>query len=196
MTPNGSNNIKNHAKNITIAVSTERLFYDKLLKTNQSKNIDRIRNRVAKSFQDAGDSNDIDSIIASEKSYHEIELEKFADSATMKSSLRQGIVNLEIIESLLECVRNPDEYKTINAAHLLPKSRRNGLPDDDARKSFRAHATRLTNLDKSRMDKTERSILEQRRKNIRVAEKVYITMQEAALGIKAGKTKDKGLGLE
>ncbi len=195
MTQNGSNNAK-FIDQIKLLAAAKYIATQSINRSRYGISRDNISHKELDGFKKIEATNDIDSMIGAEKTYLEVELEKFADSATMKSSLRQGIVNLEIIESLLERVRNPDEYKTINAAYVLPKSRRNGLPDDDARKSFRAHATRLTNLDKSRMDKTERSILEQRRKNIRVAEKIYITMQEAALGIKAGKTKDKGLDLE
>ncbi len=195
MTLNGLSD-KELERYLALNTSTERLLTDHISNLPQSVRRDSVRKKQLTIFNEIANRSKIDLMVSAEKTYLQAELKDFADSATMKSSLRQGITNLEIIESFLDRVRDSDYYRRFDSGHLLPKSRRNGLPDDDARKSFRAHATRLTNLDKSRMDKTERSILEQRRKNIRVAEKIYITMQEAALGIKAGKTKDKGLGLE
>jgi len=78
---------------------------------------------------------------------------------------------------------------------MLKKSRRHGLPDDDARKASRGHMTRLINLDRGRLDEVERAILAQRRANIKVAENAYIALQQAALGIAPKTGKDQGMDL-
>ena len=58
-----------------------------------------------------------------------------------------------------------------------------GLPRDEARQFFKSHRTRLLNLDKGRLDKLDKQIIDARRANMRTAEKSYIALQQAALGI-------------
>ena len=123
-------------------------------------------------------------IIAVERAFIQAELDQFADSPTMRTSLREGIKNLEIIETYLTHIKDPARYRLINDDHALEKNRRGNLPYDEARQSLRSHITRLRNLDTSRMDKPERTILEQRRKNMIIAEDVYIAKQKTALNIK------------
>jgi len=113
----------------------------------------------------------------------------------MRSSLREGIEAIGIISHLLTEVRKPSRYAIINETHILKKSRRNGLPDDDARKALRGHRTRLLNLDRGRMDETQRAILAQRRGNIKVAENAYIALQQEALVIDPKASKDQGMDL-
>ena len=110
----------------------------------------------------------------------------------MKASLKQGINDLKIMQSLLRKVRDPDGYQIYSQNFVLSsRTRYRGLPDDEARKAFRAHKTRLGNLSRSRMVETERRILVQRQNNIKTAEKIYITLQKEALGIKVEASKDR-----
>lgn len=53
---------------------------------------------------------------------------------------------------------------------------------------------RLLNQDKSRLDESEKRVLDKRRLNMRHAEKLYTALQERALGIEADREQDRGLG--
>ena len=134
-------------------------------------------------FKQAAEEGDIGAMVAVERAFNQVELEQFADSPDMRNSLLIGIRELEIIETYLGYVKDPAKYKIINEACMRDKNRIGNLPNDEARQCLRSHAARLKNLDTSRMDKPERDILEQRRKNIKIAEDVYITLQKTALDI-------------
>ena len=135
-------------------------------------------------FKQAAEEGDIGAMVAVERAFNQAEYEQFADSPDMRNSLRQGIRDLEIIETYLNYVKDPARYKRINETYMREKNRRGDLPYDEARQCLRSHAARLKNLDTSRMDKPERDILEQRRKNMKIAEDVYIAKQKTALNIK------------
>ena len=145
---------------------------------------DRISRLGLDIFKKAAEEGNAHTIVATERALIQAELEQFADSPTMRTSLREGIKNLEIIETYLNHTKDRARYKNIDEDHALEKNRKNNLPYDEARQSLRSHITRLRNLDTSRMDKPERTILEQRRKNMIIAEDVYIAKQKTALNIK------------
>ena len=145
-----------------------------------------MKNIYVKRFQhveDTGIRGVLDRILALEKSHLEEELEKFANDSSHQSSLKVGIEQIGIIESLLGIVRDLKAYQIAAQTYLMEKDRRDGLPDDSARKAFRAHKTRLANINRTRMDDDERKVLKQRQKNIALAEKLYIALQKEALGI-------------
>ena len=150
----------------------------------QGQERDRISATGLEIFKKAAEEGDIHTIIAADRAFNQAEFEQFADSPDMRNSLRQGIRDLEIIETYLNYVKDPAKYKLINEVCMREKNRKGTLPYDEARQCLRSHAARLKNLDTSRMDKPERDILEQRRKNIKIAEDVYITLQKTALNIK------------
>ena len=83
----------------------------------------------------------IDKSVDVEESSFEEELDKFGDDPAQKSSLTAGIQQMRVIKSLLKIVRDPKAYQIIDKSCILETSRRDGLPDDDARKAFRAHKT-------------------------------------------------------
>ena len=112
-----------------------------------------------------------------------VELKKFASDPAHQSSLKAGIQQMTIIERSLDLVRDHKAYQIIDKAFMLETSRRDGLPDDDARKAIRAHKTRLANTNRTRMSKEERKVLKQRQKNMDLIEKIYIALQKKALGI-------------
>jgi hypothetical protein len=102
----------------------------------------------------------------------------------MASSLKEAQKGLETIEEHIGIVGNPTEYQTVNKSDSLKKMRDSrDLPKDGARQAFRSHDTRLENLDAARLDDTEKDIIQQRQRNIRIAEKLYIERQYKALGI-------------
>ena len=145
---------------------------------------DRVMRLGLDIFKKAAEERNAHTIIAADRAFNQAEFEQFADSPDMRNSLRQGIRDLEIIETYLNYVKDPARYKRINETYMREKNRRGDLPYDEARQCLRSHAARLKNLDTSRMDKPERDILEQRRKNMKIAEDVYIAKQKTALNIK------------
>ena len=118
-----------------------------------------------------------------EKGQLQIELKKFANDPAHQSSLKAGIQQMTIIEYFLDLVRDHKAYQIIDKSCMLETSRRDGLPDDDARKAIRSHKTRLANINRTRMDDDERKVLKQRQKNMDLIEKIYIDLQKKALGI-------------
>ena len=112
----------------------------------------------------------------------------------MRTSLEASLTEHAVATGLLETVRDPKEYRRVDAAHWLPKNRTGGVPRDEARQFFRSHAARLLNQDKARLDESEKRVLDQRRLNMRHAEKLYAALQERALGIEADRDRGMGLG--
>ncbi|MDR1349825.1 MAG: hypothetical protein LBJ59_03405 [Zoogloeaceae bacterium] len=101
----------------------------------------------------------------------------------MASSLKTAQEELEAIETNVGLVSKPQSYKEIDASNAQRKVRdTNDLPLDGARIAFRSHNARLGNYDKARSDDHEKTIIQARQQNIRIAEKLYIARQEKALG--------------
>ena len=143
---------------------------------------DILRNsRANLDFTDEPDN--ADGMTRVERAQLQVELKKFANDPAQKSSLTAGIQQMTIIERSLDLVRDHKAYQIIDKAFMLETSRRDGLPDDDARKAIRSHKTRLANTNRTRMSKEERKVLKQRQKNMDLIEKIYINLQKKALGI-------------
>ena len=100
-----------------------------------------------------------------------------------KASLEAGTEHMAAIKVFLAIVREPKAYQLIDKAFMLKESRIDGLPDDDARKSFRARKLAMASMDCSDMTDIEKKIFEERRENMDTAEKSYIDLQKKALGI-------------
>ena len=95
---------------------------------------------------------------------------------------------------LLEKVKTPETYKEIDEAHQSRKRRSASIPLDEAREFFKGHNARLMNLKKANLSEEEKSLLDVRRANIRIAEKGYIQQQKITLGIESPKkSRDKGM---
>ena len=110
----------------------------------------------------------------------------------MRTSLEASLAEHAVATRMLGTVRDPKEYRRVDATHRLPKNRTGGVPRDEARQFFRSHAARLLNQDKARLDESEKRVLDKRRLNMRHAEKLYSALQERALGIEADR--DRGMG--
>jgi hypothetical protein len=105
----------------------------------------------------------------------------------MASSLNTAQEELEVIETNIGLMGNPEQYKVVNASIAQRKLRdAYDLPLDDARIAFRSHNARLVNYDKTKSDDHEKAIIQARRQNIRIAESLYIERQEKALGREHG----------
>ena len=183
MTPTGSNKTKLVAR-VESFLLASRVAVDGVTASPQGQKRDNASRQGLAIFKEAAETKDPHIMVAVERAFNQTELDQFADSPDMRNSLLIGIRELEIIETYLGYVKDPTKYKIINEACMRKKNRIGNLPNDEARQCLRSHAARLKNLDTSRMDKPERDILEQRRKNIKIAEDAYITLQKTALDIK------------
>jgi len=80
-------------------------------------------------------------------------------------------------------VGDANTYKIVNQTHSLPKNRRAGLPHDEACQALASHHARLDNLDKSRLDETEKDLIDARKELMASAGKLYRQQQAKTLGI-------------
>ena len=145
-------------------------------------------------LDEARQSGDVGVILDAEGEIIRYELQRHANSQAMRTSLEASLAEHAVATGLLATVRDPKEYRRVDAAYRLPKNRTGGVPRDEARQFFRSHAARLLNQDKSRLDESEKRVLDQRRLNMRHAEKLYAALQERALGIEADRDRGMGLG--
>ncbi|SOD98556.1 hypothetical protein [Caenispirillum bisanense] len=135
-----------------------------------------------------GKSGDLDLILTAERTFLQNDLDRHANSKGMADSLAAALAELGSAERHVQLVRDPAAYKAIDETYSLPKNRlpkgnAAGVPHDEARQFFKSHATRLLNQDRSRLDPEEKQLLDQRKANIRAAEKVYTALQREALGL-------------
>jgi hypothetical protein len=138
-------------------------------------------------LKEIGASGNLENIIAAEKFLVQFDLNEYANSKNMASSLTIAQKELEAIETNIGLVGDPRRYKEIDLSHAQPKVRdARDLPLDGARIAFRSHHARLVNYDKTKSDDHEKAVIQVRQQNIRIAEKRYIERQEKALGREHG----------
>ncbi|GHT92261.1 hypothetical protein FACS1894116_02140 [Betaproteobacteria bacterium] len=150
-----------------------------------TKSLQKTRNTLLKHVRLVGKRSDLELIIATEKAIVEGDLEHYANSKGMISSLNAALLELEAIEQLLTIVDDKNEYERVNNAHSLPGNREKGLPLDEARQAFKSHYARLNNLDKSRLADDEKSIIDARKSNLYTAGRLYTRRQAKTLGVEA-----------
>lgn len=151
------------------------------------------RQNIRTHLKAVGKTGDVDLILATEKVLLVTDLTLYSNSTAMTGSLTAALAELKAAEKLLPKVADPDLYKSVDEGYSLPKNRLGGVPRDEARQFFRSHDSRLTNMDKSRLDDEEKAIVDERKHNIRIGEKVYIALQQKALGIVPAQARDPGL---
>lgn len=96
------------------------------------------------------------------------------DNASIRAGLRQCA---DALKSLNKMGSDPVGYKSI-VDTLHEKDIKGGLPLDAARKFFVSHAARLQNL-KPLLSEPEKRLIEQRQKNLKTVQSIYIDMQKA-----------------
>ncbi|MDR1647797.1 MAG: hypothetical protein LBR88_07170 [Zoogloeaceae bacterium] len=153
------------------------------LATNATRNLQKTRDGLLRHVHEVGKRSAPELIVATEKAIVESDLEHYANSKGMVSSLNAALAELTAIEKLLAIVDDEHEYKRIDQAYILPKNREKGLPLDEARQAFKSHYARLSNLDKARLSEDEKAIIEARRDNMREAGKIYARRQARTLGV-------------
>lgn len=151
------------------------------------------RQNIHAHLKEVGKSGDIELIVATEKALLITDLTLYANSGAMASSLKTALTELQAAEKGIPLVRDPVLYRAVDESHGHPKSRIGELPKDAPRQFFSSHAARLLNMDKSRLDNEEKASVDQRKLNMRAADKLYVTMQRKALGLAPAQERDNGL---
>lgn len=151
------------------------------------------RQDVHTHLKEVGQSGDIGLIIATEKALLVTDLTLYANSRAMTSSLKTALTELQAAEKSLPLVHDPVLYRAVDDSHGHPKSRIGDVPKDAVRRFCSSNAARLLNMDKSRLDGEEKAIVEERKRNMRVADKLYAGLQQKALGVAPSHDRDHGL---
>ncbi|MDR0781982.1 MAG: hypothetical protein LBF16_15080 [Pseudomonadales bacterium] len=164
------------------SAARERAAFEELTETPEHGRLAKSQSVQLGHVKKIGQGGDFATIVASERFLIQNELDRYANSPGMKSSLTSALMEIGVIERHLPVVVDPVQYKAVNAAYSLPRSRRGGLPYDEARQALNSHYTRLGNLDKSRLTAEEKAVIGARRDNIKIASAIYLHMQTVALG--------------
>ena len=144
-----------------------------VLRDRQKRLLDRLKK--------VGDTGDLETILLAEHSILSFEKKKYVNSTAMEASLNNALHEVKIALALVEKVREPEAYRTVDENFQLPKHRLGGLPRDEARDFFMSHYSRLTNHEKSRLRDIDKQIIRARKDNLTKARKSYISLQNNAL---------------
>ena len=167
---------------------------ERIRRSDPGKSARVSRSLLESHLEEVRRSGDLDLMLDTEGHILRYERQRHANSRAMRTSLEASLAEHAVATRMLGTVRDPKEYRRVDAAHRLPKNRTGGVPRDEARQFFRSHAARLLNQDKVRLDESEKRVLDKRRLNMRHAEKLYAALQERALGIEADRDRGMGLG--
>ena len=182
-----SNTISKFAHHLIV----EEHSVERLLQSRFAKSANEAREHQIKILQGACRAEDIDLILKLERSYLVFELENYANSKAMHTSLTASIEELDVTTDLLVKVRNPEQYREVDESFSLKKNRDNDLPKDQARQFFSSQITRLINLDKAKVSDSEKDLIKCRVACIRVAQNKYKQLQRSALSANANRVNEK-----
>ncbi|KXU37683.1 hypothetical protein AXK11_00140 [Cephaloticoccus primus] len=139
------------------------------------------RKKILVLLREARDSRNIDLIIAAEKMLIEGDLLRYTNSREMRASLTSAFHEMVAIELHLELLKEPEKYRFVDRLHGTPKTREGDYPLDTARLALNSHVARLKNLDRSRLDETEKELIELRKEYMIFARDLYIARQAETL---------------
>jgi hypothetical protein len=157
-----------------------------LLSATNAKNLQKERTSLLSHVREVGKSSDLALMVATEKAIVNGDLEHYANSKGMVSSLNAALAELVAVEKLLSIVDDKVKYNLIDQAYSLPKNREKGLPLDEARQAFKSHHARLDNLDRARLSEDEKKIIDARKSNMFQAGKLYVERQAKTLDVDLG----------
>jgi hypothetical protein len=163
----------------------EEAIRDALNKTRLAQDLREMQDKLLEQIREVGKSGDLEGIIAVEKAIVQSDLDRYANSKGMVSSLKNAVMELEAVQNLLTIVDDKHQYAHVAKAYSFPKNRKSGLPWDEARQALSSHYARLNNLDKSRLADDEKSIIDARRNNIFNASKLYAHRQAKTLSVES-----------
>ena len=142
------------------------------------------RKHVGSFVRQAIREGDVGLILEAERTLLAQEQENVSQTSEDFGSLEMAIGDLDAaLEALAKLRDDPEAYKALDRDLSRPKNRRGDLPDDQARQFFRSHRTRLRNRKRGRATLSEAAVLEVRVKAVSEAERQYIALQRAVLGI-------------
>lgn len=119
-----------------------------------------------------------------------IQEKEFANSAEMVNSIKPGLTQLEEARQSLKLVHDCEAYQQA-ASTYAGKRKLGGLPLDGFREFIKSHQARIRNRLKTDGSHEEKTILRQRKTNLKIANEAYIKLQKKALGM--GNAKGMGM---
>lgn len=163
---------------------SERGAYSQLRETRESHQYRIYQTELCNTLSAIREQGDPGLIIAAEIELLANEREFYGNSAVMIGSLDAALHEAGVALANIARVRDSERYmREVEATHQLPGNRVGGLPRDETRQFFDSHHTRLMNMDKSRLDEAEKTVIEERRRNIKAGRLAYTTLQRRALGL-------------
>ena len=162
-------------------LSVERYAVSSVRATREGQNLETSQRNLLKSLRELGKSGNLPLIIAVEKTIIEAERAYYANSRAMDASLKTALQELDVVQKHIGIVDDPVRYKAVDEVYSLPRSRKGGLPNDEARQALRSHHARLNNMDKARLGDVEKQLIDARKSNIFQAGKLYRERQVRAL---------------
>jgi len=165
-----------------VLLVAEENFHNEIKRTRASQRMRHFRKKMLEYLRRVGRSGDLALIVATEKAIVQGDLDRYANSRAMTSSLKTALDEIAAIERLLGIVDDAEQYRAIDRAHSLKKNREHGLPLDEAQQALNSHYARLSNLDKSRLDDDEKHIIEARKSAFFNAKRLYAARQGNTLG--------------
>jgi len=160
----------------------EESFVRALKQTSEARGLSGSRQKLIEAYRNISRSGDLVLKIRAEKLVLEGDLLRYANSPAMRSSLKTAIAELGAVLEHVELLADSAKYHLVDRAHSLPKRRdERGRPMDEAREALNSHVTRLSNLDRSRLDEDEKGFIDERKASMRSARDLYIGLQEGAL---------------
>jgi hypothetical protein len=175
--------------NLHRLLALEEISAEAVAKTSETEALKSNRSQLLKQIQEVGKSGDLEFIVAAEKAIVRGDLERYANSSGMVSSLKTAANEMETIEWHMMVVDDVSRYRLVDQTHGLPKNREKGLPLDEARQALKSHYARLNNLDKARLSDDEKAIIDARKSNMFQAGKLYAQHQAKTLGVELSQGK-------
>lgn len=176
------------AKTKRLLAETDEL-QSKLLERMQKSRMGRSLSERDKEFlvylrSDVLNSGDIVRMVEIERVFIEYERDFRVTSPAQASSLKNALACIAAIRRGIDKVVDPECYRReVDENYTLPKNRKGGLPNDEARQALASQFSRLVNADKSSLGKREKAFLEVRIALIHAAQDRYIALQKNALGL-------------
>ncbi len=169
----------------------ERTVVAAIADSRDGKVLEDTRTKLTSALVQLRNTDNIDQILDIERSLLQNDLDHYKTSQAMITSLQRALTEHHATMKLVACVRDPAAYQAIADGYTLPKNRLGDVPHDEARQFFRSHVKWIINMDNTCLDRAEKSVLHERRSNIRVAEHIYTGLQREALGLSQKQSETK-----
>lgn len=126
---------------------------------------------------------DIHLALGVERLFLEHEFHLYANSPEEVQSIKAAITQFSDAQNSLKAVQDSYGYRIAASTYSI-KRLANGVPIDSFHEFLNSHATRLTNRMASQLSVTEKDVLRQRKENLQMIKKLYISLQRKVLEIK------------